>query len=91
MGGDVNRAEARATVGVAAERYRPARGRWPDSPDRLVPEYLGAMPIDPYLGTPLRQLHNPGEFAIYSVGPDGQDGADDNIGNWKKDKSGSSQ
>jgi hypothetical protein len=64
-----------ATVGAAAERYRLAQGRWPDSPDRLVPEYLEAVPIDPYLGTPLRQLRNPGEFAIYSVGPDGQDDA----------------
>jgi hypothetical protein len=64
-----------ATVGVAAERYRLAHGRWPDSLDRLVPEYLGAIPLDPYLGTPLRELRHPGELAIYSVGPDGQDDA----------------
>jgi len=27
--------------------------------------------------------HNPDTFDIWSVGPDGQDGTDDDIGNWK--------
>ena len=26
--------------------------------------------------------HNPTEYDIYSTGPSGQDGADDNVGNW---------
>ncbi len=30
--------------------------------------------------------HNTDGFDVYSTGPDGQDGADDNIGNWKPAK-----
>lgn len=26
--------------------------------------------------------HNPSEFDVYSTGPSGQDGAEDNVGNW---------
>jgi general secretion pathway protein G len=28
--------------------------------------------------------HNPDEFDVWSTGPDGQDGTDDDIGNWDK-------
>jgi len=28
--------------------------------------------------------HNPNSYDIWSVGPDGQDGTDDDIGNWQK-------
>jgi general secretion pathway protein G len=27
--------------------------------------------------------HNPDTFDVWSVGPDGQDGTDDDIGNWE--------
>lgn len=33
---------------VAIESYRAARGRLPDSLDALVPDYLGALPVDPF-------------------------------------------
>ncbi len=33
--------------------------------------------------------HNPEEYDIWSMGPDGQDGTDDDIGNWEKQSSSS--
>ncbi len=37
------------------------------------------------------QYKNPGEFNedsydLYSMGPDGEDGTDDDIGNWRKEE-----
>lgn len=31
-------------------------------------------------------IHNPKSYDIYSLGPDGKDGTDDDIGNWNLDK-----
>jgi general secretion pathway protein G len=40
---------------------------------------------DPW-GNPFRYecpgIHNPGSYDLYSFGPDGQEGGDDDIGNW---------
>jgi hypothetical protein len=35
-------------VSLAAQLYRADRGRWPSRLDELVPEYLPAVPADPY-------------------------------------------
>jgi general secretion pathway protein G len=45
-----------------------------------------AAPVDPWdyeykLAVPGK--HNPDSFDVWSVGPDGQDGTDDDIGNWQ--------
>jgi hypothetical protein len=41
------KAEGRcAVVALAAERYRKAEGRWPESVNTLVPRYLPAAPAD---------------------------------------------
>ena len=58
---------------LAAERYRQARGRWPDSLADLVPGQLAALPLDPYDGQPLRWRRLPYGIVIYSVGRDGED------------------
>jgi hypothetical protein len=42
-----------AAAAVAAERYRRAHGRWPDSLDALVPAYLAKVPDNPFDGQPL--------------------------------------
>jgi hypothetical protein len=42
-----------AVAAVAAQRYRLANGRWPDDLAALVPNYLGAVPADPFNGKPL--------------------------------------
>src|SRR5438132_1467056 len=48
-------AQMRSTIAaLAAERYRLADGRWPESLAGLVPKYLSEVPKDPYDGAPLR-------------------------------------
>jgi hypothetical protein len=42
-----------AAAGLAAERYRRAHGRWPDGLEALVPDYLSAVPANPFDGRPL--------------------------------------
>ena len=46
---------------------------------------LESETLDPW-GHPYRFLnpgkHNPDKYDVYSTGPSGQDGGDDNIGNW---------
>jgi hypothetical protein len=62
-----------ASTALAVERYRLAHGRWPDSLEQLVPEYLTAVPTDPFLDMPLRYRRETGGVVVYSVGPDDQD------------------
>jgi hypothetical protein len=58
---------------AASERYRQSRGRWPDAAAELVPEFLDAVPLDPYTGEPLRLTHKADRLVGYAVGRDGQD------------------
>src|SRR5262249_7441692 len=58
---------------VAAERYRKANGRWPESVDALVPTYLADVPLDPYDGNPVRLRRMPFGITVYCVGPDRTD------------------
>ncbi len=68
------KAELRCTAAaLAAERYRLAKGRWPDGLDALVPDYLAAMPADPFDGRPLRLRRLADGIVIYSIGADGTD------------------
>jgi hypothetical protein len=60
-------------AGLAAERYRQAHGRWPESLAVLVPQYLKEVPLDPFDGKPLRLRRLSDGLVIYSVGLDGQD------------------
>lgn len=69
-----NLAELRtARVALAVERYRLHSGDLPGALDELVPEYLSAVPLDPFDGQGLRyRVLNPG-YVVYSVDMDGQD------------------
>ncbi|HMC89437.1 MAG TPA: hypothetical protein VKI17_07805, partial [Gemmataceae bacterium] len=58
---------------LAAERYRQAHGRWPESLAVLVPQYLREVPLDPFDGKPLRLRRLSDGLVIYSVGLDGLD------------------
>ncbi len=54
--------------------------------DRWEGPYLDKVPRDPWdndykFSAPGK--HNPDLFDIWSMGPDGQDGTDDDIGNWE--------
>lgn len=62
-----------ALVGLALERYRLAKGHWPKDLNELVPDYLPAVPRDPYDGQPMRYKKLSDGAIVYSVGPDGQD------------------
>jgi hypothetical protein len=62
-----------ATVALALERFRRDHGRWPDTLDALVPNYLSAVPNDPQDGKPLRFKHRPDGVIVYWIGPDGKD------------------
>lgn len=52
---------------LAAERYRQAQGKWPDSLDRLVPLFLSAVPLDTFDGTPLRYRRLADGIVIFSA------------------------
>jgi hypothetical protein len=62
-----------ASAALAAERYRMAERRWPETLDALVPRFLTAVPADPFDGKPLRMRRLPDGLVIYSVGPDRTD------------------
>lgn len=62
-------AEARcAVVALACERFRLKHGRWPESLTELCPEFLAAVPLDPFDGEPLRCRRLPDGLVIHSVG-----------------------
>jgi hypothetical protein len=59
-------------VAIAAKRYRLARGEYPPDLEALG-EFLGAVPIDPYDGEPLRMVRDEQELVLYSIGRNGRD------------------
>jgi len=81
--------------------YKLAIGRYPtteeglqalvtspnDSP-RWKGPYLKQLPLDPW-NNPYKYAfpgeHNKDSYDLWSVGPDGQDGTSDDIGNWEAD------
>jgi hypothetical protein len=62
-----------AQAAIAIERFRLARGKLPDQLDDLVPQFLPAVPQDPFDGEPLRYRRLETGYVVYSVGSDGQD------------------
>jgi len=63
-----------ATVACALERYRLAKGAYPDSLDALAPGFAPKLPRDVINGQPLkyRRLED-GRFTLYSLGWDAKD------------------
>ncbi|MFW5856861.1 MAG: hypothetical protein ACOCX4_03200 [Planctomycetota bacterium] len=66
-----------ARVALAADRYRAANGAFPETLDALVPEFLDAVPLDPFDGMPLRYRRTGGGCLVYSIGDDGDDDGGD--------------
>jgi hypothetical protein len=63
-----------ATIaGIAIERFRRDHGQIPNELSELVPNYLDAVPSDPFDGQPLRYLQRDDRFAVYSLGRNGED------------------
>jgi hypothetical protein len=71
-------------VAIAVERFRLAHGKLPEKLDELVPQFLSAVPVDPFDGVPLRYHHLAKGYVIYSVGSDGHDdGGREKPADWK--------
>jgi hypothetical protein len=70
----INRAMQAA---LACERYRLARDNWPESLDVLVPEYLAAVPVDPFDGKPIRFQRIPEGIKVWCIGEDAMDDGGD--------------
>jgi hypothetical protein len=62
-----------AAAALAVERYRQKHGRWPDDLKALTPEFLKAVPTDPYDEQPLRYRKDPEGVVVYTVGADRKD------------------
>ncbi len=62
-----------AAVAIAIERYRIAKRMIPESLESLVPEFLKAIPADPFDGKPLRYKKLAMGYVVYSIGEDGTD------------------
>ena len=60
-------------LAVAARRFSAQRGRLPKSLDELVPDWIPALPVDPFDGKPLRTKRTDSGLVLDSVGPDGID------------------
>jgi len=62
-----------ATTALAVERFRLANGQLPENLNELVPQFLSAVPSDPFDGQPLRYHRLAKGYVIYSIGRDGRD------------------
>ena len=63
-----------AMIACALERYRLARGAYPDKLDELVPEFVEKVPAEIVNGDPYRyRPSGDGRFFLYSVGMDLRD------------------
>jgi hypothetical protein len=63
-----------AQLGLAHDQFRNVTGRPAVAISELIPEYLPAVPPDPFARQPLRSRRTADEdLVIYSVGPDGID------------------
>jgi hypothetical protein len=58
-----------AAVVCALERFRLARGEYPETLNALAPEFLRVLPVDPIKGGPLKYRRaGTGRFFLYSIG-----------------------
>lgn len=62
-----------AQTALAVECFRGLHGRLPESLNELVPQFIAAVPQDPFDGQPLRYHLLKKGYVIYSVGRDGHD------------------
>ena len=60
-------------LGLAAEKYRLRHGRLPARLEDLTPEFIPAVPLDPFDGKPMRMKRTDRGLIVYSIGPDGID------------------
>jgi hypothetical protein len=70
-----HRARARvAQTALAIERYRVSHdGVLPENLNALVPQFLSAIPVDPFDGRPVRFQPRASGYVVYSIGIDAKD------------------
>ncbi len=65
------------SVRCAVDAYHQREGAYPRTLAQLTPDYLAEVPSDPYTSEAFRyvltRLDGMGKYALYSVGPDGDD------------------
>jgi hypothetical protein len=66
-----------ARVALAALRYGRKNGLLPENLDALVPNFIPAVPSDPFDGKPLRYRKDATGFVVYTVGENGKDDGGD--------------
>ncbi len=64
---------ALAEYGYALAEYHAGFDHYPPELESLVPDYLDAVPLDPFTGDPLKYELTDGGFLLYSVGPNETD------------------
>lgn len=64
-------------VALAAERFRLTTGRWPDDASALVPDYLDAVPVDPFDEQPIRFQRTDRGVKAWCIGDDRVDNGGD--------------
>jgi hypothetical protein len=69
--GDARRDAAR--LGLAIYSYRARNGRLPAKLDDLVPEFIAAVPSDPFDGNPMKLRRADRGLTVYSIGPAASD------------------
>jgi hypothetical protein len=84
-------AAEQATLACALERYRLAKGHFPENLEALVPQFIARLPKDLITGEPYRYRRtDDGQFVLYSVGWNEKDDGgvtgktlyDDKQGDW---------
>lgn len=59
---------------LALQLWQQQHGAWPETLVALVPDYLAALPPDPFTaGEPFRYAPTDDGYTLYSLGPDGDD------------------
>jgi hypothetical protein len=60
-----------ASAAVACERFRLARGKWPESLEEIPADILPPLPPDPYTGNPIRYMKNAdGTAVVFTLADD---------------------
>ncbi len=88
-------ADIHGGIKTALDRYEIDNGTYPRSLNELVQApsdakhwagpYLDAVPVDPWGNAYVYYYpgkHNPAGYDLLTIGPDGKEGTDDDIGNW---------
>ena len=62
-----------ARVGLGLKLFKQKNGAYPDTLDKLAPEFLENISVDPFTGKALIYHKADAGFILYSVGPNQQD------------------